>query len=210
TLNIIVWGHPEISTVATGASPTTAAVAALGNNTGMLSSTSNPAVSVQIDGTIFYPYVGHLKVAGLTINEIQNAITNRLAVYIRHPQITVQIAQFQNRHIYVLGEVMQTGAQPITDRPLTLMEALSKAGGINTNSADPTHIYLVRGSYLKPDIFLLNAQSPQTLLITERFPLQENDIVYVSSATLNSFNKFMQTVFPTFTTYWTIKGLSQS
>ena len=88
------------------------------------------------------------------------------------------------------------------------MEAISNAGDINTRHADPTHIYLVRGSYLQPDVFWLNAQSPQSLLIAEQFPLQENDIVYVSAATLNSWNSFTAQVLPNFTTYYTIKGLS--
>src|SRR3990167_9342577 len=110
--------------------------------------------------------------------------------------------------MYVLGEVNGPGMQPITDRPLTLMEAISAAGGIKTSSADPTHIYLVRGAYQQPDVFWLNAQSPQALLIAERFPLQENDIVYVSAASLNSWNAFVGQVLPNFSTYYTIKGLS--
>ncbi len=207
-LNIIVWGHSDISTVATSntslpnAGSTSTTIASSGTNA------SNPAVLVQSDGTIFYPYVGHLKVAGLTIDEIQDKITQRLSMYIRKPQVTVQVAKFRNRNTYVLGEVRNPGMQPITDKPLTLMEAISSAGGINPGSADPTHIYLVRGSYQQPTIFWINAQSPQSLIIAEQFPLQENDIVYVSAATLNSWNSFVNQVLPNFSTYYTIKGLS--
>lgn len=201
-LNIIVWGHPELSTISSAS-----------NIEGMTSPTqfnltNNPAVIVETDGTIFYPYVKRLKVAGFTINDIQKKITKRLSAYIRNPQITVQVAKFRNRNAFVLGEVKTPGMQPLTDKPLSLMEAISSAGGINTATADPTHIYLVRGSFQLPNVFWLNAQSTQSLMIAEHFPLQENDIVYVSAATFNSWNNFITTILPTFTTYYTIKGLA--
>lgn len=207
-LNIIIWGHPELSTVSSVSNnpvPSSNSLSALSQ----LNVANNPAVLVETDGTIFYPYVGRIKVSGLTINQVQNKIGQRISTYIRNPQVTVQVAKFRNRNSYVLGEVKQPGMQPLTDKPLTLMEAISSAGGINPMTADPTHIYLIRGSYIKPDIFWLDAQSPQALLIAEQFPLHENDIVYVSAATFNSWNNFITTVFPTFTTYFTIKGLAQ-
>lgn len=210
-LNIIVWGHPELSTLATAPAPTVNA--STGANTLMTgvtnNSSNNPVISVQIDGTIFFPYVGRLKVEGLTLDETQEAITARLSRYVKNPQVTVQVSKFRNRNAFVLGEVKAPGMQPLTDKPLSLMEAISSAGGIDTNSADPSHIYLIRGSFEKPDIYLLNGQTPQSLMIAQQFPLQENDIVYVSAAVFNSWNHFVSTVFPTFTTYYTIKGLAR-
>jgi polysaccharide export outer membrane protein len=212
-LNIIVWGHPELSTVATQSTPSimpnmASMPSSLSSSLASLSAASNPAILVETDGTIFYPYVGRLKVAGLSVNEIQVLITQRLSNYLRNPQVSVQVAKFRNRNSFVLGEVKTPGMQPLTDKPLTLMEAISNAGGINSLSADPTHIYLIRGNYQRPDVFWLNAQTPQSLMIAEQFPLQENDIVYVSAATFNSWNNLIQTVLPTFSTYYTIKGLS--
>ncbi|EKD71173.1 MAG: hypothetical protein ACD_46C00262G0022 [uncultured bacterium] len=98
--------------------------------------------------------------------------------------------------------------QSLTDKPLSIMEALSSAGGINSGSADPSHIYIVRGSFQQPDVFWLDARTPQSLLIAERFPLQENDIVYVSAATLSPWNNFINQVLPSFSTYFTIKALA--
>lgn len=209
-LNIIVWGHPDISTITTAQLPV--AAAGIPNNLSSLPSSvatgaANPAVLVQSDGSIFYPYVGHLHVAGLTVNEVQIAISKNLSKYIRNPQVTVQVAKFRNRGVYVLGEVRSAGMQPLTDKPLSVMEAISSAGGINPDSADPSHIYLVRGSYKEPDIFWFNAVTPQSLIIAENFPLRENDIVYVSAAILNPWNRFVLQVLPSFSTYFTIKAL---
>jgi len=207
-LNIIVWGHPELSTLNVASTPIPGSSTSMGMTTATSTSSENPSILVQSDGTIFFPYVGTLKVEGLTVVSAQNAIAKRLARYIRNPQVTIQVAQFRNRKMYVLGEVRAPGLQSLTDKPLTLMEAISLAGGINPSTADPTHIYLVRGSFEKPDIFLLNAQSPQALLIAEQFPLQDGDILYVSGASLNSWNSFINQVLPSFSTYYTIKGLS--
>ena len=203
-LDIIVWGHPEISTISSSTMPVPGS-----GNLPSVGGSNNPPVVVQSNGEIYYPYVGHLHLSGLTIYEIQSKITHRLAHYIRNPQVTVQVSKFRNRRVYVLGEVNKTGLQPLTDKPLTLMEAISNAGGLNSGSADPTHVYIVRGTYQSNVIFVLNATSPQALLIAEQFPLQENDIVYVSAAMLNSWNNFINTVLPTFTQYYAIKGLVQ-
>jgi polysaccharide export outer membrane protein len=211
-LNIIVWGHPELSTVSTANTPLpgTAGQSLSGfNNMTAITTTNNPAILVQTDGTIFYPYVGHLKVVGLTMDEVQDKITQRLSSYLRNPQVSVQVAKFRNRNAYVLGEVKNPGMLPLTDKPLTLLEAISTAGGINPMTADPTHIYVVRGSYLAPDVYWINAQTPQALIMASEFPLQENDIVYVSAATLNSWNNFINQILPSFSTYYITKGLAQ-
>jgi polysaccharide biosynthesis/export protein len=207
-LNIIVWGHPEISTVATAPlsmlSTTSTTLSTAANS----ASASNPTILVQTDGTLFFPYVGNIHVSGLTIAQIQKRIAQRLSRYIRNPQVTVQVAKFRNRNIYVLGEVKMTSMQPLTDKPLSIMEAISSSGGINPNSADPSHIYVVRGSFNRPDIFWLDARTPQSLMIAARFPLQENDIVYVSAASLDGVNHFLNQILPSLTAYIIAKGLS--
>ncbi|HLB41756.1 MAG TPA: polysaccharide biosynthesis/export family protein [Gammaproteobacteria bacterium] len=204
-LNVIVWGHPEFSTIAT--SPISAMMANAPASAG--AGGTNPVIIVQTDGTIFFPYVGNTKIAGLTIEQAQRKIAQRLSTYLRNPQVTVQVARFRNRNIYVLGEVGSAGMQALTDKPLSLMEALSSAGGINPGSADPSHIYLIRGSYRQPDVYWFNIQTPQSLLIAERFPLQENDIVYVPSSILSPWNAFVNQILPQFSTYYTIKALAQ-
>ena len=205
-LNVIVWGHPEVSTIPTSTFSLPSGVDTSALN---MASTANPSILVQTDGTIFFPYAGHIKVAGLTVNEVQTKISRKLSRYIRNPQVTVQIAKFRNRNIYVSGAVMSQGMQPLTDKPLTLMEAITSAGGINPSVADPTHIYVVRGSYLKPDIFWLDAQTPQALLMAEQFLLQENDHVYVSAATLTSWNSFINTILPNLSYYASIRGATK-
>lgn len=85
--------------------------------------------TVEADGTINYPLVGRVQVSGKTLRAIQEDLTSRLgASYLRNPQVTILVDQFRSQSIFILGEVRQPGKHVISGK-LTLLEALSKAGG---------------------------------------------------------------------------------
>lgn len=131
-VNIIVWDHPELSLAgATGAASTQ------GANVGH-------GYTVSADGRIQFPYAGAVKVAGLTENQIRTRLTNALATYITDPQLTVQVRSYRNRRVYLSGEVNNPGQQNLDDIPMSLPEALSRAGGFS-KEADRSSIVLTRG-----------------------------------------------------------------
>ncbi|HEU5481135.1 MAG TPA: polysaccharide biosynthesis/export family protein [Candidatus Tumulicola sp.] len=94
-------------------------------------------VMVLPDGTIEYPLVGRVMVAGKTPSQAAEALSVRLKPYVRHPVITISIVQLGQPDVLVLGEVKQPGKYQLrSDAKLT--DAIAAAGGIaDTNGAFP-------------------------------------------------------------------------
>jgi len=159
-------------------------------------STSPPNYLVNHQGNIFFPLVGELNVSHKTIDEIRTLLTRKLSVYLRNPQINVRVADYRSQRIYILGAVMHPGVHALTDIPLSLADAINESGGTNPEIADPSHIYVIRGPSNTPIVYWLNIKTPQGLLLAEKFPLQKNDIVYVSTTGLTHWHSIISKLLP--------------
>lgn len=133
-LNIVVWNHPELALAPAGSAVATTAPGApdVGNG-----------YNVSADGRIQFPFLGAVKVSGMTEYQVQSLLRRRLAPYIADPQITVRIQSYRSGRIYIDGEVRNPGLLTINDIPMTLPEAISRAGGF-TADADRSTIILSR------------------------------------------------------------------
>lgn len=83
-------------------------------------------VAIAEDGTVQVPLAGAVSAEGLTMGEFGDALSRRLANYLRNPQVAVNIAKPVVRTVAVEGEVDRPGVYPIT-RDTTLLGALALA-----------------------------------------------------------------------------------
>ncbi len=133
-LGVTVWSHPEISF--TPSAPLT-----------QLDPTGQSALangfSVNFDGFIQFPFVGSVKVAGLTEQQAQELLLRVSAKYLKSPQMTVRVVAYRSGRVYVDGEVRTPGLQAVTDVALTLPDAIARAGGM-TPTADRSAVAITR------------------------------------------------------------------
>lgn len=272
-LNITVWDHPELTIPA-----------------GEFRSAEAAGNVVGEDGTIFYPYVGVVQAAGRTVEEIREELTQKLSKFIENVQLDVRVAAYRSQRVYVVGEVAKPGIQLVKDIPLTvleainnadgvnseadlrnitltrggktysinllslyeggdisqnvllqhgdvlnvpdsmlnkvfvlgetnhfvaggaigrsrslvmnkarmtLVEAISEAGGVDQQTSDPARIFVFRSGVGKSEIFHLNAKSPDALLLADRFTLQPRDIIFVDRAQGIRWNQIIAQIQPT-------------
>ncbi|SAK79289.1 polysaccharide export protein [Caballeronia catudaia] len=100
--------------------------------------------------------------------------------------------------VYVMGEVNKpASAVPMSNGKLTLSDALSQAGSLNSTSADAAQIYVIRNaSAAEPQVFHLNAHSPVAMILANQFDLQPSDVVYVDGNGLVRFSRVLSLLLP--------------
>lgn len=131
-LRIFVWNNPDLTPITTNITTTNVAATPAGR-------------TIDEQGNIFFPMVGVVRAAGMTISEFRVALTRRLSKYIKDPQVEVDVAGFRSQKVFISGQVKTPGIVPITDQPLTLTDALGLAGGA-TDASDLYSVVVTRGN----------------------------------------------------------------
>jgi polysaccharide export outer membrane protein len=163
-LTVTVWDHPELTTP-----------------TGQFRSPEENGNPVNADGTMYYPYVGIVPVAGKTVAEVRRMLTDRLTRVITNPQLDVRVASFRGSRAHVTGEVRTPTAVPITDVPLRVQDAIAAAQGF-TPEADWSNVTLSRDGRT----FRLNLQALyEHGDLTQNWLVKGGDVINVADRTLN-------------------------
>jgi len=262
-LQITVWEHPEL------------------NDPGGEKIMPELAGKVVDDnGDLYYPYVGDIHVGGKTVSEVRSLLTSELSRYFRKVKLDVRVLSFQSHRAAVVGEVKTPGIQAMNETPMTVSEAISRAGGVTEyadlsnvalardgklykidvlslyekggstqnlllkdgdvlnipnnkdnkvfvmgevgrqqalqmnkdkmtlaqalaeaygvdfNSSRPEKIYVIRPGDMNPEIFQLNAESPDALILADQFALQSHDTVFVGTAGVTQFSRVLNQILP--------------
>lgn len=163
-LTITVWDHPELTIPA-----------------GEFRAADVSGYRVGEDGMLFYPYVGVVAAAGKTVEELRRLLTEGLAPFIVKPQLDVRVVAFRSQRTYVVGELVKPGVQAITDIPLTVAEALDRAGGPSP-AADMSRATLARdGTTYRIDLNALYQEGD----ITQNVLLQDGDVLNIPDRAQN-------------------------
>ena len=125
-------------------------------------------------GRIRLPLVGSVAVAGLTLDQIQQRLSEAFSLYLKQPWVVVEVAEYRSQPINLLGQFKNPGTYYL-DRPLTLIQGVALGGGL-LDSANLRSARLLRGAQTQPvDIYqLLTSGSPE-----QNTWLQAGDTIYV-------------------------------
>jgi protein involved in polysaccharide export with SLBB domain/capsular polysaccharide biosynthesis protein len=146
-------------------------------------------VPIGPDGRISFQEAHNVLAAGLTVDELREKLSAELGRFRRDPQAYVVPVAYKSKKYYVLGKVAQRGAFPL-DRPITLIEAVARARGVETGlAADRSLVELAdlsrafiarRGQHLRVDFQKLFSEGD----LTQNVALEPDDYIYFPAADL--------------------------
>ena len=137
----------------------------------------NTTAKIRRDGTITLPAVGEIHVVGLTSGELEKVLVTKYADQIVSKEINVSI-ESSTFQVYVIGAVMHPG-KILSDRPLTALEAILEAGGVDFSRANLKEVNINRNTQGHLEHFKVNLQDVLSGKSTEAFNLRPNDILFV-------------------------------
>lgn len=142
------------------------------------------------NGTIDFPEVGQIKLAGLSRAEAIKLIKNKLKDYIKNPIVNIRILNFK---ITLLGDVKNPGTYTIPNERISVLEAIGLSGDLNI-TAKRTNLLIIRDSVGKKIEKRIDLTSKE-LFSSPYYYLNQNDVLYIepnrvkiNSGAVNSAN----------------------
>jgi polysaccharide export outer membrane protein len=147
-------------------------------------------LTVDASGAAILPLIGDVLVAGRDVQALRQELTERYARYLREPQVIIKVESTASRRYAVLGEVKNAGLFPV-DMPLTISEALAKAGGIGSEGL-ASAVLLVRRTGTDGQVTRIDMESIQQAgLFAADAEIKHGDIIFVPKKGLSITADFM-------------------
>jgi len=135
-------------------------------------------VVVRPDGKITLPLINDIQASGLTADQLQERITERLKDFIASPNVTVVVVRIVSQRVSILGEVGQPGVYPLAS-PMPVLELLARAGGLR-EYAQKKDIRIVRKEGGREVTFKFNYKEvSEGKKLSQNITLKSGDIVIV-------------------------------
>lgn len=146
---------------------------------------------IRPDGFVSLAPVDEVRAAGLTTRELDAMLTALAAKRIDNPELTVGVAEFSGRKIYVGGEVKNNGLHPLQHR-MTVLQAILSAGG-SLPTADLNNVVIIRrGADDAPRAYAVNiAADLNSGEIRNDAHLEPFDVVYVPPSAITKLDRIV-------------------
>lgn len=148
----------------------------------------NEQVTVRPDGRISLQLAHEIMTDGLTPAELTDLLKEKYAKEIQKPEITVIVRSFSAQKVYMDGEVNNPGVIDLI-RPMTILQAISQAGGLKDSARIDEIIIIRRTSDKKPMYVQVNlSKIINATDVHQNIPLLPYDIVYVPKSPIANVN----------------------
>jgi polysaccharide biosynthesis/export protein len=134
-------------------------------------------------GTISYPLLGSVALAGLTVTEAEKRIADglRSGNFVKQPQVSVAVQQVRGNQVSVLGQVGRPGRYPLETGNVQLTDMIATAGGVVGAGADQIVVVGTRnGQPYRVEIDLPSVFGPNRR--ANDLTLQNGDVIWVDRA----------------------------
>ena len=149
-----------------------------------MASQGDLAYTVDKDGCIEFPYLGSIRVEGMTRDDVAKHIRQELLdrKMVQDPTVIVNL---NNLQISVLGDVSKPGKYSIEKDKFTIIDAITEAGDLAiTGKRD--NVMVLREENGEQKTYFVNLNDASQLFASPVYYLQQDDIVYVEPNSMKS------------------------
>lgn len=160
--------------------PFNLSVAGAVSSDGKITGSSNSLQKYLVDnsGNIVFPVLGTLHVQGLTKDQCQELIRERLKPYLAATELPIVTVNMASYRVSVIGEVNKPGVIPVEYEKLSIVEALAHAGDLTIHGRRDNVLLIREDANGEKHQHRLNLNDAR-LITSPYYYLQQNDIVYV-------------------------------
>ncbi len=138
------------------------------------------------DGKVYFDLLPGIDVWAMTLEEARLKMEQELGQYYKRPKLTLQLTRAESKRVWVMGRLNKSGVFPL-DAPMTILEAIARAGGLFTSRftgtteelADLNHSFLVRNGEMLPINFRRLLRDGDT---SQNIYLEPDDFLYLPSS----------------------------